>query len=120
MKDKNYEEMKNENKKDMRVLLEGEISDLQSEIKQLEKEKSIIDVELKNTKNLAQRKNLIDDEKQILNDLEDLQHQLKVLNQFILNYKEEQAEEKSEIINDSEPSLETYETDEKNIDNEPI
>ena len=106
-------------KEEMLKWVDGEIKDVESEIKKLEKEKSLIDVELKNTKNLAQRKVLIDDETQIISDLEDLQHQLKGLNEYKLNSKKE-AEEKSEIIDDSEPALETYETDEKNIDNEPI
>jgi hypothetical protein len=105
-------------KKDMRILIKNEIQDVENEIKQLKKEHIIIDTELKNTKNLAHRKVLIDDEKQILNDIDDLKNQLKGLNQYVLNDKED-TKEKVEITDDDKPSLETYETDEKSIDNEP-
>lgn len=105
-------------KKDMRIVIKNEIQDVENEIKQLKKEHIIVDTELKNTKNLAHRKVLIDDEKQILNDIDDLKNQLKGLNQCVLNDKED-TKEKVEISNDDKPSLETYETDEKSIDNEP-
>ena len=89
MVDNNYDKSTITSKEDMLNWVKEEIKNIEFEIKQLEKEKLLIDVELKNTKNLAQRKVLIDDEKQIISDIEDLQFQLKGFNQYILNGKEE-------------------------------
>lgn len=106
---------------DMRILIKDEIQDAENEIKQLEKERIMIDTELKNNKNLEQRKVLIDDENQILNDIDDLKNQLKGLNQYLLHDIGEVEENKTvELTYDSKPPMETYETEEKSIDNEII